>query len=317
MPASLIGCILEALRAVAELHPGAEVSLEANPGTTGAAALAELRAAGVNRVSFGAQSFDAGELRFLDRIHSPEAIGAAVDLTRGAGIPSIGLDLIYGLPGQSSEGWRRSLQSALELKVEHISCYALTVEEGTPLARRVALGEVEMPSADHVADLYDLATEELAAAGFEQYELSNWAFPGHHSRHNSAYWLDADYAAFGAGGHGYLSGERYENIAHPRAYSAAVLAGATPLPAVAHRYTPGVATAMSDWFATRTRLLAGFESAEFDRRFGVSLMSVAGPVLEDSRAAGVLELAPRVRLTEKGRLLHGEVAARFLAHVTP
>jgi len=315
MAPEALRAIIEAVRSVAPVRGDTEVSLEANPGTTGGEALAALRAAGVNRVSFGAQSFEADELRFLDRIHSPEATAAAVDLARRAGMPSVGLDLIYGLPGQTVDGWQRTLEAALALPVDHLSCYALTVEDGTALARRVEAGDVTMPEPDLVADLYELASDVLGAAGFDQYEISNWARPGHQSRHNRTYWTDGEYLAFGAGAHGYLAGERYENIAHPRAYIEAVEAGTGQCPAVASRYTPGGATAMSDWFAARTRLLEGFDPAEFARRFGVTLEAAAGPVLAECAGAGVLELSPRVRLTRRGRLLHGEVAARFLAHV--
>lgn len=311
-PGQLAG-IVGAVRTVAEMAPDAEVSLEANPGTTGGEALARLRAAGVNRVSFGAQSFDSEELRFLDRIHSPEAIGAAVGLARAAGVASVGLDLMYGLPGQGLDRWMANLRAATALPIDHLSCYALTVEEGTPLAKRVAAGEIEMPGPDDLADLYEAATDVLAQAGFEQYELSNWARPGHESRHNRTYWTDGDYLGFGAGAHGYFEGERYENTAHPRGYMAAVRDNAGPLPAAESRYVPDGATAMGDWFTMRTRLIEGFAPADFEARFGAPIESVAGDALAECVAAGVLEVAPRVRVTRRGRLLHGEICARFLA----
>ncbi len=313
MAPSHIAAVIDAVRASAAVAADLEVSLEANPGSTSGAALRELRAAGVNRVSFGAQSFEAAELRFLDRIHSPEAIAAAVALAREAGFESVGLDLIYGLPDQGVEGWLTSVRAAVALGVDHVSCYALTVEDGTPLALRVARGEVAMPDGDLVADQYEAASDALAAAGFEQYELSNWAKPGHQSRHNRAYWTDREYLALGAGGHGYLGGERYENIAHPRAYVAAVAAGGGALPAAINRYVPDRLTAMSDWFTARLRLLEGFAPAEFEGRFGEPMEVRLGAVLREMEAAGVLELAPRVRVTSRGRLLHGEVSARVLA----
>lgn len=316
VPAGDIAAVIDAFRARAPLATGIEISLEANPGTTGAAALQELRLSGVNRVSFGAQSFIPGELRFLDRIHSPEAVAAAVALAREAGIASVGLDLIYGLPAQTAAAWRSSLQAAIALQPHHISAYALTVEEGTPLGRRVRKGEVLPLDADAVADLYDLATDDLEAAGYHQYELSNWAKPGHESRHNRTYWTDGDYLAVGAGAHGYLDGERYESIAHPRDYIAAVFANAgLPRPALADSYIPDSVTATCDWLSLRLRLIEGFAPADFKRKFGRELEEVAGPVLRECVAAGVLELHPRVRLTRSGRLLHGEVTARLLAHL--
>lgn len=316
VPPEQIAAVIAAIARAATLPPDAEVTLEANPGTCTAESFRALRSADVTRLSLGAQSFDPGELRFLDRIHSPEANAAAVRLARGAGFSSVGLDLIFGLPGQSIERWRMSLETAVALGVDHVSAYALTVEDGTPLARRVRRGEVTMPDEDTVADLYEVATDTLAAAGFEQYELSNWSRPGHESRHNRTYWTDGDYLAIGAGAHGYLNGERYENVAHPRDYIAA-LTGPEPgaFPAASRRYTPDLATAMSDWLSLRLRLVEGFESGEFAARFGAGPLEVAGPVLDDCAQARVLALAPRIRLTRAGRLLHGEVAARLLAHL--
>ena len=316
VPTADIAAVIEALGQSAPFAPDAEISLEANPGTTSGQALCELRRAGVTRISLGAQSFLADDLRFLDRIHSPEATVAAVALAREAGFESVGLDLIYGLPGQTPERFKHSLDAAVALEPDHLSTYALTVEDGTPLARRVASGEVSVPDEDTVADLYDMATERLQAAGFEQYELSNWSKPGHQSRHNRTYWTDGDYLGLGAGAHGYVSGERHENIAHPRSYIAAVDAGETPLPALANRYTPNRRTAISDWLTARMRLIEGFAPQEFEAGFGATLDSTIGQVLADCRQAGVLDLEPRVRLTARGRLLHGEVSARFLAHLT-
>ena len=316
VPAADIAAVIAALKRSAPFAPDIEISLEANPGTTSGQALSELRQAGVNRISFGAQSFFADELRFLDRIHSPEAIVAAVALGRESGFRSIGLDLIYGLPGQTAEKWKHSLDAAISLEPDHISTYALTVEDRTPLARRVDSGEVSMPDGDTIADLYELASEQLQGGRFEQYEISNWAKPGHQSRHNRTYWTDGDYLGLGAGAHGYVSGERHENIAHPRSYIAAIEFAQAPLPALASRYTPDRRTAMSDWLTTRLRLLEGFAPGEFEARFGLALESSVGEVLADCRQAGVLELEPRVRLTTRGRLLHGEVSARFLAHLT-
>jgi oxygen-independent coproporphyrinogen-3 oxidase len=312
-PPALVASVLDTLRAAAPLVAGGEVSLEANPGTTTGSMLRELRAAGVTRISFGAQSFDAAELRFLDRIHSPEATAASVALAREAGFDDIGLDLIYAIPGQDMPSWERSLSCAIALQPDHISTYALTVEEGTPLALRVARGEVVHPDPDVAADMYERATEVLEAAGFRQYELSNWATPGHESRHNSVYWTGGDYLGIGAGAHGYFDGRRYENVAHPREYIAAVHQGRP----VAHSYVPDRATAMLDWLTLRLRLIAGFDPREFEQEFGVTLETVAGDELSRAAAAGVLACTPgRVHLTRRGRLLHGELAAELLAHLS-
>ena len=317
MPSGDIAAIIAAVREAVEVAPMAEVSLEANPGTSGDRGLTALRDAGVTRISFGAQSFDADELRFLDRIHSPEAIGAAVHLARGAGFESVSLDLIYGLPGQSLASWQRTLEHAIALETDHISCYALTVEDATPLARRVQRGEVQSATADAAADHYELATALLADAGFRQYEISNWAKPGHQSRHNRVYWTDGDYLAIGAGAHGYMGGERYENAAHPRVYIDQVRSTApgNTRPAVVNAYRPDEATAIFDWLTLRLRLLEGFDPALFEARFGCSLDAVVGPVFDDCEAAGVIQRDGRIRLTERGRLLHGELSVLLLAHL--
>jgi len=319
VPAQHLAAITHRIRSYAgSIAPDAEIGLEANPGTLTAPQLAGLAAAGMNRISLGAQSFDAAELAFLDRIHSPEAIGAAVALARRAGITRVGLDLIYGIPGQSMDSWRRSLAAALALEPDHLSTYALTVEEGTPLAFRVAKGAVQPADEDLVADMYEEATAVLSSAGFLQYELSNWALPGAESRHNMAYWQDRDYLGLGAGAHGYIRGERYENIAHPRAYIARLLDAASPGPrvAVVSSYRPDPGTELLDWLTLRLRLLAGLDEAEFAARFGTPIDDLLGPPLESLAAAGLLERqAGRLRLSNKGRLLHGEVALRVALHL--
>jgi oxygen-independent coproporphyrinogen-3 oxidase len=317
-PAAGLIAVVEALRAAAGgwAHD-AEVSLEANPGTASSADLATLARAGFNRISFGAQSFDPAELRFLDRLHSPQASLASVNDARAAGFASIGLDLIFGLPGQSLSVWRASLDRALESGADHLSCYALTIEEGTPLAARVARGEVQEPDPDAVADMYSLAEDVLAGAGFEHYEVSNWARPGHQSRHNRVYWAGGDYLGLGAGAHGFLAGERYENVAHPAAY-ARRLAVERPAPgaAAAGSYRPAGAQALVDLLEARLRLVAGFDARELEAAFEPALAAGAMRALREFAAHGLVEFeegGSTVRLSPRGRLLHMEICARLLA----
>ncbi len=312
VPAADIAAVLEALRARAPFAQQAEVTLEANPGTLTAEHLATLRAAGVTRLSLGAQSFDANELRFLDRIHSPEATATALRLARAAGFESLNLDLIYGLPGQTLAAWEASLRAAIALEPDHISCYCLTVEEGTPLARRVRTGAVTPIDSDLAADMYDRAAELLAAAGFEQYELSNWARPGHESRHNRVYWTWGEYLGIGAGAHGFVGGERTENIAAPREYIEAAKRGVRGS-AVAKAYTPEPVMMIDDYVSSSLRLTAGFALDAFEREFGARLEAMAPGWLSDCEAAGWLERAAgRLRLTERGRQLHSEVVVRLM-----
>ncbi len=315
VPPSHIADVISAVIRHATLAPGAEVTLEANPGTSNLAYFAALRDAGVTRISLGAQSFDAAHLQFLDRIHSVDAIGASLRAARAAGIENVNLDLIYGLPGQSTDHWRDQLRHALSLGPDHLSCYALTVEEGTPLHARVERGDVTLPTDDELADMYQAAEAFLAEAGFQHYEISNWTRPGFESRHNMAYWTDRDYLGIGAGAHGFLDGQRYENVAHPRAYIESATTQASPHP-VAATYELPLHTTIADWVTLRLRLVEGFRAGEFQDRFGRSLDDLLGPVLRTATEAGWLERdGNRVRLTPEGRLLHGELAVRIIDHL--
>lgn len=318
-PAAAIGALIDAVKRLTMVDADAEVSIEANPGTVTAQYLAEIRQAGVTRLSLGVQSFATDELQFLDRIHSPEAAAEAVLLARDAGFASISLDLIYGIPGQQLSSWAATLDRAAELGPDHLSCYALTVEEGTPLAARVAAGDVPPPDPDVAATMYEHARSRLAAAGFHQYELSNWAQPGHASRHNLVYWTGGDYLGLGAGAHGFVRGWRYENVSHPRAYIAAVQdgcrAGLPHLPgtAIASASQPPRVTAMFDWLETCLRLVEGVDLARFAETFGTSIDAVAGSAVAECVSAGLLARSRGLlRLTPRGQLLHSEVCARLL-----
>jgi len=313
VPASHIAAVLDAARAQFPIARDCEVSIEINPGSTGPIALQELRGAGVTRVSVGVQRLNAGGLRFLDRIHSPEAAVATVHNAMAAGFDDVSLDLMYGLPGETLADWQRTLNVALALAPQHLSAYALTIEEGTPLARRVARGEVTPADADLVADMYDHAREALREAGWEHYEISNFARPGHRSRHNQVYWRGGDYLGIGAGAHGYVDGVRYENIAHPAAYIERASAPDADGFALAGAYRPNRTMGMADWLEARLRLLEGFQLEEFEHRFGERLLEMTGPTVAELRDAGALELAGScLRLGSRGLLLHSEVVVRLL-----
>ncbi|MGD9934034.1 MAG: radical SAM family heme chaperone HemW [Dehalococcoidia bacterium] len=315
-PGDLVATV-EVVRRLASIASEAEISLEANPGTTDEASLRLLVHGGFNRVSFGAQSLDPSELRFLDRVHSPQAVTASVVNARTAGFASVGLDLIYGLPGQSLDSWVHSLRAALALRPDHLSCYALTVEDATPLGLAIARGRVAEPDPDSAATMYETTEELLADAGYRHYEISNWALPGNESRHNRTYWEGGDYLGIGAGAHGFVAGERYENHSHPRRYIAAgEPSGQLHRPFVASSYVPTVVSAMSDWLETHLRLVAGFDIREFESSFGVALDTVAGPPLAQCEEFGLLaRKRHRLCLTPRGRLLHSEVCARVLVHL--
>jgi oxygen-independent coproporphyrinogen-3 oxidase len=218
LPLPMLERVIGAVRECFAVAPDAEWSLEANPGTVDEAYFRGLRALGVNRVSLGVQSFDDEELRRLDRIHDAAAAEAAYHGARAAGFANVSLDLIFGLEGQSLAGWQRNVARALALGPEHLSLYALTIEEGTPLAHRVAKGLAPEPDADLQADMYELAQEQLAAAGYEQYEISNWSKPGFACRHNLVYWRDGEWLGMGAGAHSHLAGMRFAVMNSPAGY---------------------------------------------------------------------------------------------------
>jgi putative oxygen-independent coproporphyrinogen III oxidase len=207
---------------------GIEITTEANPESVTGRSLEQLREFGVNRISFGMQSAVPHVLATLDRTHSPERLIAAVNEANAVGFEHISVDLIYGTPGESLLDWRKSIDVALELPIDHISAYALIVEEGTKFARKVAQGEVAMPDDDATADKYLLASRVFETAGFAWYEVSNWARIGGECRHNLAYWRGDDWWGFGPGAHSHLAGKRWWNVKHPAAYAQRLSANLSP-----------------------------------------------------------------------------------------
>ncbi len=229
LPAADLGRMLAAVRDEFGLAPGAEITTEANPESVGPRYLTELREAGFNRVSFGMQSARQHVLKILDRTHTPGRPEACVAEARAAGFAHVNLDLIYGTPGESDDDWRASLDAATAAGPDHISAYALIVEEGTQLARRIRRGEIPMTDDDVHADRYLIAEERLAAAGFSWYEVSNWATTeAGRCRHNELYWTGADWWGAGPGAHSHVGGVRWWNVKHPAAYAQALAEGRSP-----------------------------------------------------------------------------------------
>ena len=349
-PAQL-ATILGAAHAAFAIDPAAEITMEANPGTVDTAYLAAGRALGVNRLSFGVQSALPGELALLGRAHDFAAAVAAVEAARAAGFDNLNLDLIYGLPGQSVADWQRTLDAVLPLNVEHISLYCLTIEPGTPMQRWLHNGTILAPDADTAADQYEAAGRALAAAGFEHYEISNWARPGRECRHNLVYWRNEPYLGLGAGAHGSAGGYRYHVVRQPRAYvkrmtnyelrmtneegasggwrvasgdgafPAAPLPACSPAlnafplsPAVADYHRVGRDEAMSDTAITQLRLLdEGLSLGAFAGRFGQSFDEVYGDTVSRLQEWELLQRrGDRLLLTEKGRFLSNQVFYRFV-----
>ena len=306
--------------------PDAEWTLEANPSELAREHLAGLRAIGFNRISIGVQSLHGDELALLDRQHSGARALEALRDARAAGFDNVSADLIYGLIGQPPGRWRETLEGVLAAAADHLSCYALTVEPGTRLHYRVAKGELPAPDPDAAADQYEWTRERLAAAGYGQYEISNWAKPGRACRHNLAYWRAEPHLGVGAGAHSFFGGRRFANIDSPARYVELVRAsheqrereGRGELRQVAGGETPDAATLRADALILGLRLLEGVRDAGFAARFGVSLREAFGPAIERHAGYGLLEWAgDRLRLTGRGLLLANEVFADLLPDPQP
>ncbi|MGN6444806.1 radical SAM family heme chaperone HemW [Amnibacterium sp.] len=305
LPPEDLATLLAAVRDRFGLAPDAEVTTEANPDSVDAAGLAALAAAGFTRVSFGMQSAVPEVLRVLDRTHDPERVPLVVGWARDAGL-DVSLDLIYGAPGETLDDWRRSLDAALALEPDHLSAYALIVEEGTALARRIRVGELPAPDDDLQADMYELADDRLAAAGYHWYEVSNWARrPSARSRHNLAYWTGEDWWGIGPGAHSHVGGVRWWNVKHPAAYAQRLAAGTSP---AAGRETLDDATRALERVLLETRLAAGLP---VDRLEPEGRRAVAG-LIADGLVEPAAAFAGRVVLTRSGRLLADAVVRRLL-----
>jgi len=224
-----IGRVISTIKSEFILLPDAEITMECNPDTVTKESLAAFRAIGVNRVSFGMQSAVKHVLATLDRTHNPENLLQVTTWAKEVGFSEISVDLIYGTPGESLSDWQTSINAALTLPITHISAYALIVEEGTKLAAQIKRGEVAQVDDDLTAEKYLVADKAFTAAGYEWYELSNWAKSGSLSKHNLAYWLGDNWWGAGPGAHSHLNGKRFWNVKHPNLYKERVLANQSPV----------------------------------------------------------------------------------------
>jgi oxygen-independent coproporphyrinogen-3 oxidase len=288
----------------------AEITLEANPGTLNPQQLVGLRAAGINRLSMGAQSFDANLLQTLGRIHTPEEIVQAIQYARSAGFTSINVDFMFGLPGQTMDHWRDTLERALELYPEHLSLYSLIVEEGTPFYSWVHEGRLRPADEDLCADMYEFADQRLRAAGYINYEISNWSLPGHHSRHNLTYWQNLPYIGMGAGAYSSFGGKRYSNERDPAAYVRYLKAHEIP---IVECEEIGRTQAMTETAFLALRTAMGLHLPTFETRFAEPFAHFVGDRLKLVAEAGLLEMQDEwLRLSTRGRLLGNEVFVRLL-----
>jgi len=300
--------LLSDVRARLPLEPDAEVTLEANPGTAEAERFRGYRAAGVNRLSIGVQSFDDAMLKALGRIHSSDEARRAIEMAR-AMFDNVNLDLMYGLPGQTLAMARADVDEALRWETTHLSAYQLTIEPNTAFYSKPP----QLPEHDACADMQRMVEEALGAAGYEHYEISAFARPGAHCKHNLNYWRFGDYLGIGAGAHGKLSFAdritRHARIKQPREYMAAALGGGS----MDEERTVEVKELAFEFMLNALRLVDGFEPRLYAERTGLPISAIEAP-LADAEARGLLERSPtRIRPTERGRLFLNALLELFLA----
>lgn len=302
----------------------AEISLEANPDDLSEAYLCDLRRLGFNRVSIGMQSANAAILKMFDRRHDLRAVGAAVDHARRAKFDNVNLDVIFGSPGETMADWRGTVEALLRFSPDHVSMYGLELKGGTRLREQVDAGELPRPDDDLFADMYEFAAAALAAAGYEQYEISNWRRSGKECRHNLQYWRNLEYLGTGAGAHGFHGGYRYSTIASPERYIAALhnqsacISPRVPTPAAAKSTLVSEADDLYETIMMGMRLTEeGINRARFRQRFGRDFLELfAGPI-ERMSAAGLLDVTTEcIRLSQAGRLLSNGVIRAFVDEIT-
>ena len=295
LSADELGGVLRQLDRAFGLADDAEVTMEVNPEDVTPQAAAAWLDAGITRISLGMQSADLAALTVLDRKHTPGGAVRAAELVQAAGFGHVSLDLIYGIPGQSDESWRQTVLAALSAEPDHISAYALGVEPGTALARKVARGEIASTDPDRAAAQYDIADETLAAHGFQWYEISNWARPGGECQHNLGYWRNDNWWGFGPGAHSHVDGVRWWNVKRPATYRSMLAAGRSP---AAGREMLDADARQMEAVMLQVRLAEGFDPGDRD------LTQLEG-LLEKTDGA-------RLHLTRKGRMLADAVVRALL-----
>lgn len=304
--------ILEAVRARFNVLSGAEVTMEMNPGTVERETLKRFRACSINRVSFGAQTFDDGELRRLGRIHNASDVRRMIDELREVGFDNVSFDLIAGLPAQTLAAWANNLDQALALRPEHLSLYLLEVHEATPLAHQIRTGALPRPDEDVAAEMYELMLDKALAAGYEHYEISNFCLSGYESRHNTKYWTGMPVYGFGCSAHSYDGARRrWSNERDAARYTSLIETGSTP---VVETLLLEQRQASAEAIFLGLRLIRrGISLEEHRARFGTDLRVEYAADLARLSDAGLIELSRGLlRLTRHGALLSNEVFEAFV-----
>jgi oxygen-independent coproporphyrinogen III oxidase len=305
-----VACIVRVIRDRFAVDSDSEITLETNPETVDRAKLERFREAGVNRLSFGVQSFDDAELKRLGRIHSADRARQSVRDARASGFDNVSLDLMMWLPGQSVEAWLASVDALIDARPDHASLYLLELYPNAPLKEEMARGGWSLAPDEDAADMYLRAMERLEAAGLCQYEISNVARSGRASRHNLKYWTDGDWLAFGCGAHGTLDGVRWKNVAGVEEYISRVTNDVSP---VSERRLLTRDERLEEALFTGLRLTAGIDAGAAGRRYGIDVFDRYGEALRPFVEAGwLVRKGDRLQLTRDGMLMSNEVMAVFV-----
>lgn len=310
MGTEFLRVVIERCRAEFELPVDSEITVEVNPGDVTQEDLRDLRAAGTTRLSIGVQSAAVGDLRYLGRRHSAESGPATIAHAGNAGFEDISVDLIAGLPGQSVESLEMSVQRILEYRPEHLSAYLLEIKPGTVFASDIAAGRIPEPDDDLAAEHYELIRKVLSDAGYEHYEISNFALPGRRARHNLKYWNDGIFVGIGAGAHGMTGRVRYENLCGLDAYNAAIKQGVLP---VGESVQLSPLARFKDALIMMGRLIEGIDLRSLGNRYGIDAAAYVRETVSDLGDAGLCRVDDdRFALTERGLLLSNIVFSRWL-----
>ena len=305
VPAEYIAGTIERISRYIEIPEDAEITIEANPGTVDMEKLSAYRKAGVNRISFGVQSFDAGLLMTLGRIHTPEEAENAVRMAKEAGFGRISIDLMYALPGQTMQMWLSTIETALALPVDHISAYSLIVEEGTQMGKWVSEGSVSLPDEDTVNEMQRMAVAKFEKSGLMRYEISNFAIPGSESRHNMAYWQDIDYLGLGCAAHSLMENKRFSNPDRLEDY----LSGAG-MQEITER---SVSDRREEIIMLSTRMTQGLDLRKWQAEFHEDFEARYQKPIEKMKKYGLLEIENGfMHLTPAGMELQDVVVLEFL-----
>ncbi|MCS6831667.1 MAG: radical SAM family heme chaperone HemW [Armatimonadota bacterium] len=303
--------ILDAIRSRFNVSTDAEISIEANPGTVDRSRFAVLRQAGFNRLSLGVQSFDDRLLQALGRIHSSREAICSYEAARAAGFENINIDLMFALPDQTLRQWQHTLRTAIGLQPEHFSCYALTVEPRTPFYTMYRRGQLNLPDEDTDLRMYLYTIRALTRAGYEHYEISNFAKPGYRCRHNIVYWRNEQYLGFGPGAVSYRNGVRWKCLSNPRRYVQAVRDG---LSLVEEEEQLACEQSLGETLMLMLRTRDGVDVRTVQERYGVNLLQRYANQLNRLRRLRLLEVTPdRWRITRKGLPIANTICAEFLA----